>query len=401
MTADLGELVPAYDPYDYAIHEDPYPTYAALRAHAPVYRNDEHGFYALSRHADVVAAFRDDQRYSSADGVSLDPAATGPQAARVMSFLAMDEPRHGRMRRLVSKGFTPRRVQDLEPRVRAITDGHLAPALEQGSFDFIDDVAGKVPMDVVSELLGVPEADRAELRRLADVVVHRDDGVFDVPQAAAAASIDLAVYYLDLIAGRRKHPRDDLTSALLEVELDGERLTDDELGAFLFLMVVAGNETTTKLLGHCWYWGWRNPAELAKPLGNRSAVAAWVEETLRYDNSTQMLARTTTTEVAVRGVVIPAASRVLLLIGSANRDDSVFADPDSYDLDRDTSELLSFGSGRHFCLGASLARLEAKVVLEQLVSRVGSYDVDEANARRVHSVNVRGFAHLPTSVRLR
>ncbi|HEX3898450.1 MAG TPA: cytochrome P450 [Mycobacteriales bacterium] len=394
-------VMPSYDPYDYAIHEDPYPTYAAMRAHAPVYRNDEHGFHALSRYADVIAAFRDDQRFSSADGVSLDPAATGPQAARVMSFLAMDEPRHGRMRKLVSRGFTPRRVQDLERRVRGITDAHLAPALERQAFDFIEDVAGKVPMDVVSELLGVPAADRAELRRLADVVVHRDDGVFDVPQAAAAASIELAVYYLELIAARRKRPRDDLTSALLEVEIDGERLTDDDLGAFLFLMVVAGNETTTKLLGHCWYWGWRNPDQLAKPLADTNAVAQWVEETLRYDNSTQMLARTTTAEVTVADVVIPAATRVLLLIGSANRDDRVFPDPDRYDLDRETSELLSFGSGRHFCLGASLARLEAKVVLEQLVSRVSAYDIDEANAHRVHSVNVRGFAHLPTSVTLR
>ncbi|HVS69178.1 MAG TPA: cytochrome P450 [Mycobacteriales bacterium] len=400
MTAG-APAVPVLDPYSYPFHEDPYPTYAALREHAPVYRNAELGFYALARHADVVAAFRDDVRFSNADGVSLDPAATGPQAAKVMSFLAMDEPRHGRMRRLVSRGFTPRRVADLEPRVRAITDAHLAPALQKGSFDFIDDVAGKVPMDVVSELLGVPEADRAELRRLADVVVHRDDGVFDVPPAAASASLDLAVYYLEMIAARRREPRDDLTSALLEVEIDGERLTDEELGAFLFLMVVAGNETTTKLLGHCWYWGARNPDQLAKPMADPRAVAPWVEETLRYDASSQILARTTTTEVALDGGVIPSGARVLLLVGSANRDPRVFDDPDRYDLDRDTSESLSFGSGRHFCLGASLARLEARVVLEQLLSRVGSYDIDESGAKRVHSVNVRGFAHLPTSVRLR
>ncbi|HWC35302.1 MAG TPA: cytochrome P450 [Mycobacteriales bacterium] len=400
MTADAPALG-VFDPYSYAFHEDPYPTYAALRENAPVYRNADLGFFALARHADVVAAFRDDVRFSNADGVSLDPAATGPQAARVMSFLAMDEPRHGRMRRLVSRGFTPRRVADLEPRVRAITDAHLAPALERGTFDFIDDVAGKVPMDVVSELLGVPESDRAELRRLADVVVHREDGVFDVPPAAASASIDLAVYYLDLIAARRRAPRDDLTSALLEIEVDGERLSDDELGAFLFLMVVAGNETTTKLLGHCWFWGWRHPDELAKPMADLRAVSPWVEETLRYDASTQVLARTTTTEVALADGVIPSGARVLLLIGSANRDPRAFDEPDRYDLDRDTANSLSFGSGRHFCLGASLARLEARVVLEQLLSRVASYDVDEAAARRVHSVNVRGFAHLPTSIRLR
>jgi cytochrome P450 len=256
-------------------------------------------------------------------------------------------------------------------------------------------------MDVVSELLGVPAADRAELRRLADVVVHREDGVFDVPRAAAEASMNLAVYYLELIAERRRAPRDDLTSALLEVDVDGERLSDDDLAAFLFLMVVAGNETTTKLLGHCWYWAWRNPDQRAKPLANRRFIVPWIEETLRYDASSQVLARTTTTDVPLHDRTIPRGARVLLLVGSANRDERVFVNPGVYDLDRDTAELLSFGSGRHFCLGASLARLEARVVLEQLLTRIADYDIDEGAARRVHSVNVRGFATLPTSVTLR
>jgi hypothetical protein len=400
MTAE-ATVAPSYDPYDYAIHEDPYPTYAALRARAPAYFNDQHNFWALSRHADVVAAFRDDLTFSSADGVSLDPSATGPQAAKVMSFLAMDQPQHGKMRRLVSKGFTPRRVSELEPRVRAITDEHLAPALESCDFDFIEDVAAKVPMDVVSELLGVPVADRGELRRLADVLVHREEGLFDVPAEAATASIDLAVYYLELIAERRRSPRDDLTSALLAVDMDGERLSDEDIAAFLFLMVVAGNETTTKLLGHCWYWGWRNPDQVAKPFADPAAVQPWVEETLRYDTSSQMLARTTTADVTMHGRSIPAGSRVLLLVGAANRDERVFSEPDRYDIDRDTSESMSFGSGRHFCLGASLARLESRIVLEQLLTRVIAYDVDDAGAQRVHSVNVRGFARLPTSVTLR
>ncbi|MBV9487693.1 MAG: cytochrome P450 [Frankiaceae bacterium] len=400
MTAEAA-VAPTYDPYDYAIHEDPYPTYAALRELAPVYFNEAHNFWALSRHADVVAAFRDADRFSSADGVSLDPAATGPHAHKTMSFLAMDQPRHGKMRRLVSKGFTPRRVQDLEPRVRAITDEHLAPALELGTFDFIDDLAGKVPMDVVSELLGVPPADRTELRRLADLVVHRDDGVFDVPPAAMEAAFSLAMYYVDLVAERRKSPKDDLISALLDVDVDGERLSDDDLAGFVFLMVVAGNETTTKLLGHCWYWAWKHPEQLAKPLADPARIVDWVEETVRFDASTQMLARTTTAAVDLHGVTIPAGGRVLLLLGSGNRDDRVFVDPDRYDLDRDTSDLLSFGNGRHFCLGASLARLEARVVLEQLLTRVAGYDIAEAAASRVHSINVRGFAHLPTTVRLR
>ena len=400
MTATAG-VEPLLDPYSYDFHEDPYPFYDVLREHAPLYRNNDRNFWALSRHADVVAAFRDNERFSSNDGVSLDPAASGPHASRLMSFLAMDEPRHGRMRALVSRGFTPRRVAMLEQRIREMTAAHLTPALERGSFDFIEDLAGKVPMDVISELLGVPESDRAELRRLADIVVHREEGVLDVPQAAADASLELVTYYIDLVASRRRSPRDDLTSVLLDVEIDGERLTEDELVGFLFLMVVAGNETTTKLLGHTWYWAWKFPDERAKPFTTPPRVKDWVEETLRYDTSTQILARTASVDIEMYGEHMRAGDRLLLLLGSANRDQRVFPDPDRYDLDRDTSETASFGNGRHYCLGASLARLETRVVLDELVARVADYEIDESGARRVHSVNVRGFAQLPTQVRLR
>jgi cytochrome P450 len=389
-------VLPVFDPYDYAFHDDPYPVYAALREHAPLYRNEELGFWALSRHADVLTAFREAELFSSADGVSLDPAATGPHAWRVMSFLAMDDPRHFRMRSLVTKGFTPRRVAALEERVREITREHLAVALQSETFDFIDDLAGKVPMDVVSELLGVPVADRAELRRLADLVVHREDGVLDVPPAAASASLELIVYYLDLVHDRRAKRRDDLTSVLLDVDIDGEHLTDEELCAFLFLMVVAGNETTTKLLGNAWYWANEHPEQKQKAF--EGAILPWVDETLRFDASSQVLARTVAQDTELYGQELPKGDRLLLLIGAANRDAAVFPDPDRYDLGRDTTALLSFGIGTHFCLGASLARLEAKVVLEELVGMVSAYDLDPAGTERVHSVNVRGFAHLPTTV---
>ncbi len=400
MTAQPAVL-PTLDPYSYDFHEDPYPTYAVLREQAPLYRNDELGFWALSKHVDVVAAFRDADRFSSRDGVSLDPAATGPEAARTMSFLAMDEPAHGRLRKLVRAGFTPRRVAMLDARVREITREHLHAVLDRKSFDFIEDLAGKVPMDVISELLGVPSADRAELRRLADVVIHREEGVLDVPPAAGEAALKLVMYYLELVADRRRHPGQDLTSALLDVELDGERLTDDEVVGVLFLMVVAGNETTTKLLGHAWYWAWRHPDERAKPFTDASRVGDWVEETLRYDASTQILARTAAVDIEMYDAVIPAGDRVLLLLGAANRDPDVFPVPDRYDLDRDTSELISFGSGRHFCLGAALARLEARIVLGELAAAVADYDIDAAGARRSHSVNVRGFEALPTTVVMR
>ena len=387
-----------YSPWDYAIHEDPYPTYARLRAEAPLYRNDELDFWALSKHAEVTAAFRDAHTFSSSYGVSLEPMAWGPHAHRTMSFLAMDPPRHTRMRGLVSRGFTPRRVVDLEPRIRELALGYLEPLLDGDTFDFITDFAGRLPMDVISELMGVPVADRDEVRRLADLLVHREAGVLDVPQAGLEAALTLAGYFTDLVAGRRAAPEDDLVSALAAAELDGDRLADEEIIAFLFLMVVAGNETTTKLLGNAWYWGWRNPDQLAKPFSDATRIDGWIEETLRYDTSSQAVARLATTDVQVEGGTIPAGARVLLLVGSANRDEAVFADGDRYDIDRDTSQLVSFGVARHFCLGASLARLEARIVLHELVARVKTYDVDPDGVRRVHSSSVRGLAHLPTTV---
>ncbi len=391
-----------YDPYSYAIHEDPYPTYTRLREEAPVYHNAERGFWALSRHADVMAAFRDSERFSSAEGVSIDPAASGPNAHRTMSFLAMDPPQHGRMRGLVSRGFTPRRVAEMEDRIRALTIEHLEPALDGASFDFVADLAGKVPMDVISEMLDVPRADRAELRRLSDLLVHREEGITDVPPSGVEAALALVVYYADLIADRRANPGDDLVSALCAAEIDGDRLSDDEITSFLFLMVVAGNETTTKLLAHAWYWAWRNPDERAKVFGDLTRIPDWVEETLRYDTSSQLLARVTTCDVTLHEVTIPAGDRVVLLAGSANRDPRAFTNPDVFNLDanRDAG-IASFGMGRHFCMGASLARLESRVVLEELVRRVAHYDIDEAGASRVHSVNVRGFATLPTTVAVR
>ena len=339
--------------------------------------------------------------YSNAYGVSLDPSAFRPDAHKVMSFLALDPPRHTRMRSLIGKGFTPSKVAQMEDRIRAIAVEHLDAALDRGSFDFIADFAGKLPMDVISELVGVPPVDRAEIRRLADLVVHREDGLFDVPQAGMDAALSLVVYYQGMVDERRAQPRDDLTSALLEAELDGDRLTDEEVVGFLFLMVVAGNETTTKLLGNAWYWAWRHPDERAKPFTDPARVADWVEETLRFDTSSQMLLRVARTPLEIHGTTVPEGDRVLLLVGSANRDETVFPEPDRYDLDRDTSKLVSFGSGRHFCMGAPMARMEARIGLGELVKRVATYDIDAAGIERVHSINVRGLAALPTTVVLR
>lgn len=399
MSASTGAA--HYSPYDYEVHEDPYPFYARLRTEAPLYRNEELGFWALSRHADVSAGFRDNARFSSAEGVSLDKLASGPHAHKTMSFLAMDPPRHTRMRSLVARGFTPRRVVELEPRIREIAREYLDRAKELDEFDIIGDFAGKLPMDVISEMMGVPVADRDEVRRLADLLVHREEGVEDVPPAGIEAAITLFGYYTDMIAQRRRQPTDDLTSALLVAEIDGDRLDDEDIVAFLFLMVVAGNETTTKLLGHCLYWAWANPAEREKVWSGSHTIEQWIEETLRYDTSSQLLARTTLVDVELHGGVIPKGDRVVFLVGAANRDPEVFVDPDRYDIGRDTTQLVSFGLGRHFCMGASLARLEARVALEEFIARFAGYEIDGERSRRVHSTNVRGFATLPTTLAAR
>lgn len=394
MTSGLAESI-VFDPYDYATQDDPYPTYAWLREHAPLYFNPEREFWALSRHDDISAALRDESTYSNSMGVSLDPLSWGPHAKYVMSILAMDPPEQTRLRALVSRGFTPRRVRDLEPRIRQIASEYLDAMPFGESVDFIDEFAGKMPMDVISEMVGVPAADRAELRRLADALVHRDEQTFDVPQTGIDAAVALMTYYAEMVADRRRRPTDDLTSALVNADLDGDRLTDQEIIGFLFLMIVAGNETTTKLLGNAVYWGHRNPAQLAKVFDDRARIADWVSETLRYDGSTQLLARLLLKDVELHGRIAPAGSKLVLLLGSANRDERVFRAGDTFDIDRDTSQFVSFGAGRHYCLGANLARLEAQIAFEEVFSRVGSIEVDADRAVRVHSINVRGFAHLP------
>ncbi|HWE54533.1 MAG TPA: cytochrome P450 [Acidimicrobiales bacterium] len=399
MTSTMDPVL--YDPYDYAVHEDPYPVYARLRDEAPLYRNDQYGFWALSRHEDVVAAFRDPGRFSSRYGVSLDPSAFGPDAHRAMSFLAMDPPDHTRMRGLVSRGFTPKRVADLKGQIERITLEHLEPALQKREFDFVADLAGLVPMDVISEMLGVPRSERADLRRLADLLLHREEGVLDVPVAGVEAALELMTYFAELVADRRAHPTGDLTTALTVAEIDGDRLTDNEIISFLILMIVAGNETTTKLLAHAWYWAAHHGDAARQVLAAPARIPAWIEETLRYDTSTQMLVRVANGPIEVLGTPIEADTPVLLLLGSANRDPGAFPDPDKYDIGRDTTGIISFGAGRHFCLGAALARLEARTVLRLLVERISGWSVDEAQAERVHSINVRGFAALPTTVEVR
>ncbi|WP_223167707.1 cytochrome P450 [Nonomuraea sp. SYSU D8015] len=381
-----------YTPYDPSINDDPYPVYARLRREAPVYHNPDLDFWALSRYADVSAALPDSARYSSDHGPMLDRGAWGPQARTYLSFVAMDPPEHTRMRAIVSRAFTPRRVAALEPMIRKLTRGYIERGLERGTFDFARDLSAKLPLDVISELMGVPPSDRADVRRKSLTLVNYN------PQGKMADDalqglLSLGDYYTSIIAERRATPRDDLVSALVA---DGE-LTHEEIVAFIFLLIGAGSETTTHLLSAAWYWAWRNPAQRAAAFGG--AIASWVEESLRYDTPAHGLARRLTEPTELHGTLVPKDAKIWLLIGSANRDESVFPDPDVYDLTRDTSKGISFGVGRHYCLGGPLARLEARVTLEELTKAVSpEYEVHEEGIRRTTHGNVRGMISLPTTV---
>jgi cytochrome P450 len=389
-----------FNPYDPEVYEDPYPIYAWLRDEQPVHHNEELDIWVLSRHADVAAGLRDHTRFSSSYGVLIEPSGWGPDAYKRLSFIAMDPPQHTHVRGLVSRGFTPRRVAELEPHIRRIARGHIATALEQGGqLDLISDVAAKVPMDVVSELAGVPVADRKRVRELGNMLARRPPGVTDIPRESMEAIASLHAYYADLIAERRRAPQDDLISALIAVTAEDEEFTDAHVAAFLTLLVGAGNETTTYLLGNAWYWAWRNPDQRTAAFGGR--IAGWIEETLRYDSVAQYMARRPVEDTVLHGVTIPAGSCAMLLIGSANRDPRVFPDPDRFDVSRDASAMIAFSSGPHYCLGASLARLEARVVLEEFVARVADYDIDPDSVVRAHAATARGFAALPALVKTR
>jgi cytochrome P450 len=390
-----SELV--LNPYSWDFHDDPYPVYQRLRQQAPVYYNPELNFYALSRHRDVVNAFKDWQTFSNRAGVALEN--TTDDINKVYFILAMDPPRHHAVRGIIRKVFTPRRVAQLEPGIRAMSRRYIEQFAADGNIEFIEAFAGRIPMDLISEMIGVPESDRDMIRAWANTLMERVDGSPEVPEAGIEASLNLLGYFGDMVRERQRHGRgNDLTTDVLNAELDGERLSVDDVVSFLFLMSVAGNETTTKLLANMMYWADRNRDEFAKVQANSRRIRDWVEETLRYDNSSQILYRTTTRDVSLHGVTIPADNKVALLVGAANRDGSVFHDADHYNIDRNCKDTLAFGKGVHFCLGAALARLEGHACMDELFKVYRDFSVDHQALVRVHSSNVRGFSQFPITL---
>lgn len=385
------------NPFDRQFHADPYPTYRWLRDEAPCYHNDELDFYALSRYQDVLEASQQPLLFSSAEGTILERLDTR-NLLPMMIF--MDPPDHDVHRKLVGRAFTARAVSDLEPFIRQCASGFLEPLREKGGGDFVEEFSALLPANVIMELLGVPGGDRNMLREWIDLTLDRTEEPPYIPDHAVEAMGKATEYWMALIADKREHPDDELISRLCRVEMESEephpaRLTDEDVVGFCSLIASAGTETLTKLLASALVLFNRNPDEWKKVLDDRGSIAGAVEETLRYWAPSQYQGRVVTEDVEMRGSTIPKGSRVLLLSGAANRDEREYPDPDRFDIARPPHLALGFGHGLHFCLGAALARLEGRVALEEFAERFPRYEVDEANARRVHQSNVHGFASVP------
>ncbi|HMD45846.1 MAG TPA: cytochrome P450 [Acidimicrobiales bacterium] len=396
MTDDLY-----WDPFDTEIDTDPHPVWRRLRDEAPVYRNERFDFYALSRHADVEAAHRDPKTFSSAHGTVLELMSSDPSPVQMMIFL--DPPEHTRLRSLVSRAFTPRRVAEIEDHVRQICAGLLDPLVGSGGFDYLGDFGAVLPSAVISSLMGVPEDEREEVRGHIDQIFHLEPGQGMINDTSFEAMIWLHGYYSTLLEERRRRPADDMISALTVVETadtDGttRRLGDEEILDFMQLLVTAGTETVARLLGWAAVQLAANPGARAELAADPALLPGAVEELLRHEAPSPVQGRWTTADVELHGTTVPADSKVLLLTGSAGRDERKYPDPDRFDIHRTFDGHVSFGQGIHFCVGAALARLEGRVALEETLTRFPVWEVDHERAVRLHTSTVRGYASVPITV---
>jgi cytochrome P450 len=384
-----------YDPTSWEIQENPYPVYRWLRDEAPVYHNERLGFWALSRFQDVWDATLDWKSFTSTRGPTLEEV-----ASPFPMMISMDPPQHTRVRGLVAKAFTPRRIAELEEVVRRLTRERLA-GLEPGmQIDLFEQLASCMPMDVISSLLGVPADQRDRVRHLTNETMHREPGELQVSERIQRVGAELFTTFRDLIAERRRRSEDDLISALIAANLDGEdgrptSLSDGELLGFCLLLGSAGHETTARLICNSAVTLARHPDQRRELAASPGLLAGAVEELLRYDPPSQVQGRWSTRPVELHGVTIPEEQRVLLLTGAAQRDPRQYEDPDRFDVHRTIEKQLSFGYGQHLCLGKSLARQECRIAFEELLARFPEYEIDEANLVWAHNNNVRGYAKVP------
>lgn len=386
-----------YNPYRHEVQDNPYPYYTRMRDEFPVYRNDDVGFYALSRYADVLAAHKDPVTFVSSKGVTIEGGEMG------QDFLILkDPPEHEWHRRVVSRVFTPRRVGGLEPFMRAECARLLDPHVGGPGFDVVEQFSTQLPLTVIGELLGIPESQRQEVHHLADRLFTRDESG-EVGPDAQAAQAELGLLLYQLVVERRANPGDDVISLLIQAEVedaagDVTRLTDEQLTFRTLELAFAGHETVARLVANgivalAWF-----PDARRELVADRSLVPQAVEEMLRWDAPSHYQGRWTSRDVELHGTVIPAESRVILVTGAANHDDRVYDAPELFDLHRSADTTVSFGYGVHFCLGASLARLETRVIVDEFLDRFPDYGIDAAGVTRMRSSNVRGLANLPITL---
>ncbi len=397
---------PYYDPYDADIDMHPHPVWRRLRDEAPLYYNEQYDFYALSRYEDVLAASLEWQTYSSARGTVLEmidtsPALDGlsPYGTKMMIFL--DPPPHDELRKLVSRAFTPRRVSALEDRTRELCRELLEAQAGGSGFDYLDDFAARIPVMLISALLGIPKEDQNQLRIWADLMLRYEPEGVSPEKLAGLRSLN--EYMANFVREREARPQDDMVSDLLASEIaleDGTRrkLDFEEVMAFFTLLQVAGSETTARLLGWAAVLLARHPEQREKLLANRELIGNAVEELLRYEAPSPIQARFVTRDVEWHGQSVPARSKVALLTGSAGRDEREYPNADRFDVERRFDRHVTFGYGIHFCLGASLARLESRVVLDETLAHFPEWGVDESKVEFVRTTTVRGPARVPITL---
>jgi cytochrome P450 len=389
-----------YDPYDFAIDENPYPVFKRLRDERPLYYNEKHDFYALSRWADVERCSADWKTYISGKGTLLEliksnfPIPPG-------SIIFEDPPEHDVHRALLARVFRPKKIAELEPKIREFCARSLDPLVGSGGFDFIHDLGAQMPMRTIGYLLGIPEADQEAIRdQIDDGLKLNEDGTPKILESTQGDYLGQASLFEDYIDWRVKNPSDDLMTELLQAtfeDVDGtvRTLTREEVLGYVNLLAAAGNETTTRLIGWTGKVLSEHPDQRAELAADHSLIPNAIEELLRYEPPSPTQARYITKDVEHYGQVVPAGNVMLLLTGSANRDERKWTDPDRFDIHRKIDRHLTFGYGVHFCLGASLARLEGRVALEEVLKRFPTWDVDTANAVQAHTSTVRGWEKLP------
>jgi cytochrome P450 len=390
-----------YDPYDFEIDTDPYPIWRRMREESPLYHNERYDFYALSRFGDVEAGLVDWRTYSSAKGTLLELIKADIELPPG-SIIFEDPPAHDRHRSILSRVFTPKKMGAIEPEVRAFCARSLDPLVGADGFDFIADVGAPMPMRTIGMLLGIPEADQLAIRDQIDEGLRLHDGEMPDKAISDAAAAQMKVFE-EYVDWRVDHPSDDLMTELLQAEYEDDsgevqRLSRDEVLGFVGLLAAAGNETTTRLIGWTGKLLGEHPDQRRDLVADPSLVPQAIEEVLRFESPSPVQARFVTSDVEHHGVTVPAGSTMLLLNASANRDDRKFPDGDVFDIHREIDHHLAFGYGIHFCLGASLARLEGRVALEEVLKRFPDWEIDREGAEQARTSTVRGWERLPVVV---